>query len=592
MQAAAKVDKSHSERNAHRLFNQFGISLRVKISELLVPGSSSCDDVSIPYIKVSDYATYLLNKYPQLLLGGNKIGKDSQTACRVFWQRFQGYHPEHVLFQNPPRDLDPEFTIPLLLHGDKGRSLQKSPVFVFSFESPWSMPDHILRKCAYDDRDRNKVHGHLSSTCSDRLRLSGKRSHAEMSECPIGYPERYCPTNDQRHNAKGHSYLSRFLICACTSKLYKRNEAALPAILKETALELEQLFQHGIVTSSGVRIRFALVGCKGDAEWHFEAGIYTRSYHNSSTKKDLMICPWCSAGAPGLPFTDASDEPCWAPTMGSSDPWHADELPPLNHAPFSGTFPAFLHKFDPFHVLKFGVFRDFIASSIIRMCLMGLCDAAGDSVAIEQRLERSFASFKLWQLANKKCAAVKGFTKDNMKFKTYRSFAWINAKGSDVTLLLMWLDFVTGLFCGMHDSHVLRAIHQATRGALDYIGVMHSHPLWLRRACAQVQLHAGYTFVRGYMWLATNSMEQGLAGYRLRPKLHYMCHLLKETQDQLLRGSEHILSSAAFLCETNEDFIGRVSRTSRRVAARTACYRTTQRYLTKMRALLDRLQLG
>ena len=137
-----------------------------------------------------------------------------------------------------------------------------------------------------------------------------KRSHAEMSECPIGYPERYCPTNDQRHNAKGHSYLSRFLICACTSKLYKRNEAALPAILKETALELEQLFQHGIVTSSGVRIRFALVGCKGDAEWHFEAGIYTRSYHNSSTKKDLMICPWCSAGAPGLPFTDASDEPC------------------------------------------------------------------------------------------------------------------------------------------------------------------------------------------------------------------------------------------------------------------------------------------
>ena len=101
-----------------------------------------------------------------------------------------------------------------------------------------ALPDHILRKCAYDDRDRNKVHGHLSSTCSDRLRLSGKRSHAEMSECPIDYPERYCPTNDQRHNAKGHSYLSRFLICACTSKLYKRNEAALPAILKETALEL------------------------------------------------------------------------------------------------------------------------------------------------------------------------------------------------------------------------------------------------------------------------------------------------------------------------------------------------------------------
>ena len=29
---------------------------------------------------------------------------------------------------------------------------------------------------------------------------------------------------------------------------------------------------------------------------------------------------------------------------------------PLNLAPFSTTFPANLYKFDPFHVLKFGIF--------------------------------------------------------------------------------------------------------------------------------------------------------------------------------------------------------------------------------------------
>ena len=596
LQAAARVDRNHSERNAHRLFNHYGLSLRVKISELHVPGSSSCkDDVSIPYLKVSDYAKLLLDQYPQLLLGGNKIGVQSRTACRLFWDRFKTYHPEHVLFQNPPQDLEPEFTIPLLLHGDKGRTLQKSPVFVWSFESPWGMPDEMVRKCSYDiDKRKRQVHGNLSCTCGDRLRASRKRSHAEMTGCPIGCPERYAPTEAQRHNSKGHSYLSRFLICACTSKLYKRNEAALPAILKETAVELEQLFQHGLVTSCGVRMRFAVVGCKGDAEFHVEAASFERSYHRSGTVNEAMVCPWCEAGKPGLPFTDATDQPCWAASMGSSDPWAPGFNPPLNQIPFAGTFRAFLYKFDPFHVTKFGVYRDLVGSSVVRMCLMGLFDDASDSgqsVSIENRFERSFSSFQLWLLANKKSAAIKKFSKDNMNFKTYKSFAWINAKGSDVTLLLMWLDFVTGLFCGMHDSDVLRAMQQTIRGALDYIGIMHSHPLWLSRSCAQVQVHAGFTFLRGYLWLANCCMEQGVSGYRLRPKLHSFCHLLKETQDQLLRGSEYVLSSAAFLCEANEDFIGRVSRTSRRVAARTACYRTTQRYLAKMRALLDRLQL-
>ena len=35
-------------------------------------------------------------------------------------------------------------------------------------------------------------------------------------------------------------------------------------------------------------------------------------------------------------------------------------------------------------------------------------------------------------------------------------------------------------------------------------------------------------------------MEQGVWGYRLRPKLHFFCHLLKKTQDQLLRGCEYV----------------------------------------------------
>ena len=62
-----------------------------------------------------------------------------------------------------------------------------------------------------------------------------------------------------------------------------------------------------------------------------------------------------------------------------------------------------------------------------------------------------------------------------------------------------------------------------------------------------------------------------------------------EAVQQLEKSNNFVVSAAAWLCESNEDFIGRLSRTSRRVAARTAGQRTTQRYLFKARALFDPL---
>ena len=523
-----------------------------------------------------------------------------QELCRSFWTRYQKYHGQHEVFEKYGAS-EWGSLIPVFVHGDKGRTLQKSPIFVLSWETPFGLPRALLDKCKDDNKTapRQCSDGRLGWSCGDRMRFSGKRSRSEMESldrtCTVRNPsalDHLEVGNHQRHNSKGHSYLSRFLVAAVTSKVYKQNSKVLPGLLSETAKQLQELFHEG-VEAHGVCFKFVFLGCKGDAEWHWEAAQFTRSYHHSSVKSHIAICPHCAAGEEGVSMTDGSDNPVWAGSLGSVDPW--DTLPPLNHAPYSNTFKAGLYKFDPFHVLKFGVFRDAVGSCLIRLCLMTYFDfASEDSLSIESRLERAYSKFRLWCLAERKFPAIKQFSKGNVNFEKFRSFPWVNGKGSDITLIMMFLEFILRCFLleppkSPGDEIPLKAMLQLLQGGLNYIGILHSHGIWLPRACAETQVWAGLRFYRGYLYMATFCMEQRVAGFRLRPKIYYFHHLVYELQVQLRSDSEYIFSAATYMCEQNEDFIGRLSRISRRVAARTAGLRSTQRYLVKVRCLLERL---
>ena len=603
LKEASRVDKNHSERNAHRLFNRYGLALRVPLTYLQVPSETpEHQKVVIPYLRVTDYLKLLVGKYEQVLLGGLPVGKSSEELCSTFWSRFRGYQPDHVVFSQLSEE-DRKFCIPLMVHGDKGRTLQKSPIFVCSFESVWGLPPDMLRRCAYDNRANSRKQfsdGKLTYTCSERV--SGrKRSFDDMckdTECTLGASKHLDHAGNpqgshQLHNNKGHSYLSRFLIAAIPSKMYSRNENALPTLLKEIAGQLKEAFETGIKHASGVTLRFAFIACKGDAEFHWEAGQFNRSYHRTGVVRDGMICPQCEAGAPGVSFTDCQDQPAWAATMGRSNPWVT--TPPLNEAPFAATFPSSLYKFDPFHVTKFRVFRDAVASCVVRLACMKYFDfEAGESVSVDSRLERAYNLYKLWTLAAGKVATLKKFTKKNFNFERYAAFPWVNCKGSEVTLMLMWLHFLLGNLLAKPpkepaDRLPMRAMYQMIEGGLNYVGIMHSHGLHLPAACARLQVQAGMSFIRGYAWNAKFCMGLKVTGFRLRPKLHYMHHLMFDAQRQLNQGDSFVLSTSLWLCESNEDFIGRLARVSRRVASKTAGLRTTQRYLVKVRCLLERL---
>ena len=421
-----KVDKNHSERNAHRLFNRYGLALKAPISFLEVPpsaGSEGQDHASVPHLRPTDMLKCLLNHHEEVLFGGLKFGTAAENLLSEFWARFKSHQKEHVVFESIPES-ERCRCIPLMVHGDKGRTLQKSPIMVLNFEVAHGLPPDLLCKCSYDCK-RNTRHNFDSTlkwTCEKRA--SAKRKFAEMNfgECPMECPgkclDHTSAGSHHRHNNKGHSYLSRFLIAAVPSKLYKKNDGVLPGLLKMVAQDLKVLFEDGLLHSkSGSRLKFAFIGVKGDAEWHWEAAGFTRSYHKTGTVNHLNICPYCEAGAEGYSYTDVSDSPAWLATIGVADPWAA--TPALNEVPYASSFPAGLYKLDVFHVLKFGVFRDAVASTIVRLAFMRYWDTddATESCGVPERLNRAFAYYTMWCLAHSKNPSLKRFSRANMSFE-------------------------------------------------------------------------------------------------------------------------------------------------------------------------------
>ncbi|CAK9035345.1 Uncharacterized protein SCF082_LOCUS21245 [Durusdinium trenchii] len=261
------------------------------------------------------------------------------------------------------------------------------------------------------------------------------------------------------------------------------------------ASELRHLFYQGVEINSVV-YHFALIGVKGDAEFHVEAGEFLRSYSNVGTTNNLKCCPDCEADDN---FGDVSDNP-----VGASVPWDVSDPPPLANVPYSDQYPASLYKRDMFHVIKHGVGREATASILLLLSYLTYFDFPGDSRNLPDRLQRGFKMFKLWCEVEAKTSSMKNFTKANLHFAKKSSFPYMGGKGSDTTWVLMWLDFF--LHCCLRDMKgdhktLLTAMLQLCQGTLNYLGIMHSHDLWLPRSCAQFMVKQGLSSFKGILLL-------------------------------------------------------------------------------------------
>ena len=588
---ASKVHESHAARDTQRLFTRFGLKLRVPIDNIRIEGSAG---ETLPVLRISKFFKYLLDIYPKLLLGGFPIGDDSDRLCEQFWTQYRQHHPTHEVYQNFGQE-QWRGIIPILIHGDKGRTYKKSPIFNFSFECPFGLPSEIRARGSKTNTARQQQRlnkqehgGNLSWTCNKRARLQSFPEAIDEESCP-----NYKTIQDFiPHNARGSTYMTRFLIAAIPYKILKGHPQVVESLLNVIEQDMSMLFRQG-VSQAGRVFRCGIVGVKGDFEFHVDVAKFTRSYQNVGTTNELAFCPECAAGSVGVPGMDMADVPVWAGTCYQTEPWN--QVPPLNRIPYDPSKPASLYKRDIFHMLKFGFLRDLCASTIIFLGQMGYFDSPGDSRALDARLERAYSYFKMWCISESKCTTLRKFSLGNFHRTKATKFPFLGGKGADSILCCC---FLTGfiqvkLANPLDQSHavILRAMIETLEGAVNFTGVIHSHGVFLSPGCASFLCTSGFRLLRGYGYLADLCIQQHRKLYALRPKLHYFHHTLLELQEQVRRGDTHILSPSIFNCEANEDFIGRISRLSRRVSPRLSSLRTIQYYLIACKLLFKRAGL-
>ena len=559
-----KRQNPNAERDCHRKFCRWGLSLPIPIQE--VQHEVGKNLLTTNWVKVSHWLTYLLQRMP-ILLG--IPGVSLREQCQTFWNLFQYEEPDHIVYQSG-KDLSR--CLPLNLYGDEGRGPKRAQYLEMSFETAFGVlphPDH---------------------TCGCAAELQRVPSSAKPSSSMCGRDPGGC-AGKLSTNLKGHSYLTKHLIFGLPSYLYKEHDEILQEHLRLLSVDMQKLYDSGVrigeETFYGI-----LIGIKGDMKFHSETVCqFVRCHSNLGKKNKLMMCPFCHAGAPSFPFEEVADQPAWADTLMASRPWEGNG-PQLAFIPFDrfGRQET-MFRLDLFHVMKVGLSRDVVGSLVVIYSRLGFFDYDEESRDFPDRLLRAHGSFKLFCLQQQKSPGLRSFTRSFMNCKTFSSTPWSNSKGSDTTLLLKWLLWFTGLMLSINHDGFDTFLKTAKKVIENILGLHHlceSHGLFLDRNCAQLLYIKMLTVARGYHLLACHALDFRMVGFGVKPKYHALKHLAFKVRQALLNGAPRILNPNYASCESNEDHVGKVSSLARKVSTRTIGRRVIQRYFLKSRALFSR----
>ena len=539
----------------------------VEIHELDHPGDSM---IKTWHVRPPSWIAYLMGNYPELLAGPGVAARNFEP----FWAAYRLAHPHHELFDSPWAT-SLSTVIPMLLHGDEGRSLKKGKCMVLSLQSPLgSTPKSAARNTC-------QCHSELASRRDLPSFGSGEDVYcldAEARECLRG----------QTTNYQGHTSLSRFLLFTLGSWIYQTRPEIMERLLAIVAADLRDLFAKGIRVGTKT-FHVAIIGCKGDMDFHRVTFNLTRSYAHVGTISTGKICHACEAGGGGPIFEDYGESPAWALRSHESRPW---ETTPVLATIQGFPAPEEMLKPDPFHVVKMGIGRNIAGGVLVYLVRHKYFDDGTSSNSFASRLERAHGCFKLWTQSEKKYPSLRSFTKAFLAMKTLQSAPWTNTKGSDTMLMLQWLSWFLSLqLLGPPDGAdvaMLKSMLRLCTATIGVFTVLHGHPLWMQRECGRRLYIEIMRVLRGYQFLGASCLGFAFRAFIQKPKNHALHHIGWSVKEQLLTGAALIINPEIYSCEPGEDFIGRVARLSRKVDVRTQGQCVFQRIFKKFRALMKR----
>lgn len=215
---------------------------------------------------------------------------------------------------------------------------------------------------------------------------------------------------------------------------------------------------------------------------------------------------------------------------------------------------------------------------------------------MDEKLGRAHSLFKMWCLASRKTASLRSFTKLLFNYKSKKSYPFSNVKGSDVALMLRWIVTMAVGFLNDNEglSHeqqrVMTVILSTTRLAISFYKWLHQHGLFVGWSCGAVFYEKGQSMVNGYLWMAKWAFDNQMCLYGIKPKLHFLQHMLHEVKGQLDQQCNLISNPIMNDCSQNEDLIGRICKMSKKIDIRVMTKRSLEFYLVKASILLKRFE--
>lgn len=531
--------------------------------------------VSVPCIPLKTWWPYLLVHRSPLVLGGFERGA-SKLLLQTFWKNLENAMPDHEIFEMHDAAALCQ-CVPFYLHMDEGVGQRKKGVMVINFQSVFG------QECASRYQEHCKSVGH-----------------------PRRVDEETGMSQSQFHSSKGSTYKSRFLVTCMSKKQYgKKNEDVWVQFLEVLARECCSLMTSGVQVRGTTWFPICL-GLKGDAPMLAKAGFFTRYF--GTMGKDRGCCHECLAGHDGYDFENCSLQASWINTIGLQPPWKPTKVSPLGRIPTRKYSPEAFYKKDPFHVFKQSLGGYFLASTIVTLgCDLELFTKPGESTAVQNVLDRAhadYAFFMQYEWKGKNNSHLKSFTKEILHFQKLDTYPSARFKGGDCMMLLRWLKHLmtfgvvdmdlkyrTGLspvsdFAKPLQAKICEQVLKACVNGLAFFHHLHTEGLWLDCSLASAMADQCQNFCLAYCELARITFEQSLTRYRLEPCLHQFMHYsveLRQRPNNLDDSmTSYLPSPSQFLCEADEDFVGKLSRLSRHVHMQTMSQRVIDRYLVKL----------
>ncbi|CAK9047324.1 Uncharacterized protein SCF082_LOCUS26538 [Durusdinium trenchii] len=540
------------ERDAHRQFKKLKLRLPIQLANVRPKENGQ---KTFKALRLRDWLAFFLERNLWHQLAGLSQPNEHREECiwEQFWELYRQEAPQHEIFQLAARgEISLRRTCAVCFHGDEGRGKKKTPFFVCSFRSFLGKGSDVAAK-------------HRMSTGS-----KGKQPFCRM-----------------KVNVKGHVFTTRLLCGVLPKAQYQQNEAWLQDLFAFAASEAEYVLRHGMQAPNGKTYRMALCGVSGDWPFLAKVGSLDRSFaalpKKLRTKNgDLAQCRGichiclagkCNGGRPSpWPFEDlARDTPSWIDTMGDESPFK--KLPHFARVAHTEGQLEDLFRYDIFHTWHLGIGKTFMSSAIT------LASWYFPGTTLEERFGNLSQAVLSWCRLNHEHLYITHISKDTVNWDAneFPTGGW--SKGSTTTVLARWfaawsleVETSDGLFI---------ATRRAAACINEFLtGLFQEDDVWLSSAVATRVGQKGVEFLHHYVSAAVLAYRGNRFLFPFMPKHHAFQHLCLVDLVLKARKQSHVLSPLVFSTQMDEDFIGRQSRTSRRVHASTVIERVTLRYLT------------